>query len=181
LVDLRDHFLNPRNVGELADPDAAGEGGSLSCGGMMRVSLRIDETQRIVDGRFQAIGCSSLIALASILIETLRGKTTAEAAALAQSRASSPFGVIPSDKAGCYALCCDALLSAIHHFSDARRAEWNGDDALICSCFGVSERTIEREIQTRSLTTIAQVTGACNAGAGCRSCYSLIQDILDGP
>jgi len=181
MLDLLDHFLNPRNVGELADADAAGEAGSFSCGGMMRVSLRINESQEITDVRFQAIGCSSLVSCASILTETVKGRTTAEAAEVAQSKALSQLGSIPPAKTACSALCCDALLSAIQNFSDARRAQWNGDDALICTCFGVAESTIERAIAAQSLTTIAEVTAACRAGAGCRSCYSLIQDILDGP
>jgi NifU-like protein len=122
-----------------------------------------------------------LISCASILTESVRGKTTAEAAVLAQSPAlaSSHLGAIPSDKTACIGLCYEVLLSAIRHFSDAKREGWNGDDALICSCFGVSERTIEREIEAKNLTTIADVTRVCNAGAGCRSCYSLIEDILD--
>jgi NifU-like protein len=178
-VNLRDHFLNPPNVGELADADAAGEAGSLSCGGMLRLSLRIDEALKVVDARFQAIGCSLLTASASILTETVKGETIAEAAAIAQSTAWIEPDAVPPDKTGCITLCRDALLSAIQHFSDTRREEWNGDDPLICSCFGVSERTIEREIKVKNLSTIAEVTNACNAGAGCRSCYSLITDILD--
>jgi NifU-like protein len=179
LVNFLDHFLNPRNVGKLADADAAGEAGSFSCGGMMQVSLRINESQEITDVRFQAIGCSSLVSCASIITETVKGRTTAEAAALAQSPPLSQLGSIPQEKPACYALCCDALLSAVQNFSDAKRAQWNGDDALICTCFGVAESTIEREIEAGKLTTIAEVTRACRAGAGCRSCYSLIGDILD--
>lgn len=177
--DLRDHFLNPRNVGELPNADAAGEAGSFSCGGMMQVSLRINESQEITDIRFQAIGCSSLVSCSSSLTENVKGRTTAEAAAIAQSTSVSQVGALLSDKAACVALCCDALLSAIQNFSDAKRAQWNGDDALICTCFGVAESTIERAIETKNLSTIADVTSSCNAGAGCRSCYSLIQDILD--
>ncbi len=70
-------------------------------------------------------------------------------------------------------------MSAIRHYSDSVRDEWSGDEALICTCFGVSERTIEQQIQTGGLRTISEITKACNAGAGCRSCYSLIEDILD--
>jgi NifU-like protein len=78
----------------------------------------------------------------------------------------------------CAALARDALLDAIRDFSNAARDDWAGDEALICTCFFVSERTIEREIQSRGLTTVAEVTKACNAGAGCGSCHQLIQEIL---
>jgi NifU-like protein len=177
----RDHFLRPHNVGEINEPDAVGEAGSFACGGMLRVSLRIDDQSRIADLKFRAIGCSFLVSGASLLTESVKDKTVAEAAVFAQSAAQTgwPGGEIPPARTACITLCRDALLSAIQHFSDSKRAQWNGDDALICSCFGVSESTIEHEIEARNLTTIAEVTSACRAGAGCRSCYSLIEDILE--
>jgi NifU-like protein len=89
------------------------------------------------------------------------------------------LGALPAERSECPALAGEALVSAIRNYSDSAREEWEGDEALICTCFCVSERTIEREIQTRELRTIAEVTAACSAGGGCRSCYSLIQDILD--
>jgi NifU-like protein len=76
-------------------------------------------------------------------------------------------------------IACNALLDAIREYSNAARDDWAGDEALICTCFFVSERTIESEIQTRGLTTVAEVTKACNAGAGCGSCHQLIQEILE--
>jgi NifU-like protein len=79
----------------------------------------------------------------------------------------------------CPQLACDALLAAIREYSDAVRDEWTGDEALICTCFFVSDRTIEHEIATRGLRTVVDVTRACNAGGGCGSCHQLIQEILD--
>ena len=101
-----------------------------------------------------------------MLTEQVAGLTTAEAAMLSAEATS------------CGALAHDALLDAIREYSNAARDDWAGDEALICTCFFVSERTIEREIQTRGLTTVAEVTRACNAGAGCGSCHQLIQEIL---
>ena len=83
------------------------------------------------------------------------------------------------DNSQCVGLACNALLDAIRDYSNAARDEWAGDEALICTCFFVSERTIEREIQSRGLTTVAEVTKACNAGGGCGSCHQLIQEILE--
>jgi NAD(P)H-nitrite reductase large subunit len=76
-------------------------------------------------------------------------------------------------------LACEALLTAIRKYSDAARDEWNGDEALICTCFFVSEQTIEREIKQGGLTTVREVTAACNAGGGCGSCQPLIVEILE--
>ena len=102
-----------------------------------------------------------------MLTEQVAGLTTAEAAMI--GRGSSP----------CVALARDALLDAIRDYSNAARDDWAGDEALICTCFFVSERTIEREIRTRSLTTVSEVTKVCNAGGGCGSCHQLIQEILE--
>jgi len=178
----RQHFFAPRNVGDLSEATGVGTAGSLRCGGAIRFSVRVDETRRIAEAKFKAAGCSYLVACSSLLTERVCGMTCGEAAALAQSPKTEifeQFGSPPYGKEHCATLACDAVISAIRHYSDAAREEWSGEEALICSCFGVSERTIEREVETGGLHTIAEVTQVCNAGAGCRSCYSLIEDILD--
>jgi len=178
----KDHFLNPRNVGDVNDPTASGRAGSFICGAAVQVSLRIDETQRIADARFKAAGCGFLVASASFLTERIKGKTTGEAAAMAQlpeTAVLEHLGHVPTDRFQCAALACQGVVKAIQSYSDAARVQWEGEAALICTCFCVSEKTIEDLIQQQSLRTIAEVTKACNAGAGCRSCYSLIEDILD--
>jgi NifU-like protein len=81
-------------------------------------------------------------------------------------------------KLSCGDLAGEALLSAITAYSDATREEWNGDESLVCTCFCVSERTIETEIQKGHLSTVLEVTKACCAGGGCRSCWPLIEDLL---
>lgn len=175
-----DHFFNPRNVGDASEPSFTGRAASLSCGAHVRISIQIDESQRLSQARFRAAGCHVLIAAASLLTEQVTGKTTADAAATGQ-RASAlieHLGVDPGN-AACVQMACDALLDAIREYSNAARDDWAGDEALICTCFFVSERTIEREIQTHGLTTVAEVTRACNAGAGCGSCHQLIQEILE--
>jgi NifU-like protein len=116
------------------------------------------------------------VASASLLTEQVIGKTTAEAAAV---DLSGRWEGLEPGREHCPKLACDALLAAIREYSDATRDEWLGDEALICTCFFVSERTIEREIATNSLTSVAGVTRACNAGGGCGSCHQLIQEILD--
>lgn len=140
------------------------------------MSIQIDEVHRVSQARFRAAGCDVLVASASLLTERIEGRTTAEAAALAQEH--EMLVEIRPHHEHCPGLACDALLAAIREYSNAARDDWAGDEALICTCFFVSERTIEREIQTRGLTTVAEVTAACNAGGGCGSCHQLIQEIL---
>jgi len=132
---------------------------------------------RVSQARFRATGCDVLVASASMLTERVVGTTTADAAAVGQD-AEALVATVPN-REHCPRLACDALLAAIREYSDAARDDWAGDEALICTCFFVSERTIEREIQTRGLTTVREVTLACNAGGGCGSCHQLIQEILE--
>jgi NifU-like protein len=110
-----------------------------------------------------------------LLTERVVGLTTAEAAI---TDTTDQINALDPAKEHCPGLACEALLEAIREYSNAAREDWAGDEALICTCFFVSESTIEREIQTRGLTTVAEVTRACNAGAGCGSCHQLIQEIL---
>jgi NifU-like protein len=148
----------------------------LICGAHLRISIQIDEMHRVSQARFRAAGCDVLVASASLLTARITGSPTAEAAAHAQEP-ETLFGIIPNYE-HCPALACDALLAAIREYSDAARDDWAGDEALICTCFFVSERTIEAEIRQHGLTTVAEVTRACNAGGGCGSCHQLIQEIL---
>jgi NifU-like protein len=174
-------FFDPINTGDASEPNFIGSAASFQCGATIRISLHIDESQRIVDARFRAAGCSALVAAASFLTTQITGETTADAATLAQRPrlVNERIGPLAPERLTCAAIACEALLTAITKYSNSRRDEWSGDEALICTCFGVSERTIEQAIRTNSLASIEDVTRACNAGAGCRSCYQLIQDILD--
>jgi NifU-like protein len=176
---VRDLFFDARHVGEAREPKFVGCGASFECGAVVRVSLHLDDAQRIVEAKFKAAGCSVLVASTSWFIDQVLGKTTAEAAAICQSPPQLSTGELSGERTECAQLAREALIEAIRNYSDAARDEWEGDEALICTCFCVSERTIEREIQTRQLHTIAEVTAACSAGGGCRSCYPLIEDILN--
>ena len=173
-----DHFFNPRNIGDAGEPSFTGRAASLACGAHVRFSIQVDEAQAVSQARFRAAGCDVLVAAASVLTERVAGLTTAQAAAIGQTpvELSNELGA-GSEK--CVEMACDALLDAIREYSNAARDDWAGDEALICTCFFVSERTIEREIQARGLTTVAEVTNACNAGGGCGSCHQLIQEILE--
>jgi NifU-like protein len=174
-------LLDPKHVGEATGPNFIGRAASFQCGATLRISLHIDESQRITEAKFKAAGCSVLVASASLLLDEVIGKTTGDAASLGQHAdfLQERLGELPAERSECPGLAGKALVAAIRNYSDLARDEWEGDEALICTCFCVSERTIEREIETKQLRTIAEVTAACNAGAGCRSCYPLIEDILE--
>src|SRR5215831_5390765 len=141
---IRKHFFNPHNVGAADRADGVGRAGSLRCGAALRISIQVDEGRRIAAADFKAAGCSVLVAAASYLTDRVKGLTSAEAAALARAPESdlAPlFCEAAPDRQACIRLSCEALLQAITDYSNAARAEWEGDEALICTCFCVSERT----------------------------------------
>ena len=174
-----DHFFNPRNVGDAGEPSFVGVAASLRCGAHVRFSIQVDEAQRVSQARFRAAGCDILVASASVLTEQVTRLGTAEAALIGQDASTLRAGLcVEPANAQCVKLACNALLDAIREYSNAAREDWAGDEALICTCFFVSERTIEREIQSRGLKTVDEVTSACNAGGGCGSCHQLIEEIL---
>ncbi len=175
-VSVTPNFLELKHVGDAAEPNFVGRAASLQCGAVLRVSVHVDESQHITDAKFKAAGCITLVTSAASLIEKVLGKTNAEAAAIAQD--VETMSELTPARVDCVTLAHEALLQAIRAYSDAARDEWDGDEALICTCFCVSERTIEREIRENNLRTIGEVTRACNAGGGCRSCYPLIEEML---
>lgn len=182
---VSEHFLRPRNVGEVRETAAVGDTGSLLCGAALRLSLQIDaDSRKIADAKFKAAGCGFLIAAASLLTETINGADIYEAVSLSENSALANdvierLGDVPPERAHCVALCLEALRLALDNYHSATREEWHGEEALICTCFGVSEKSIERAIHTSSLRTVREVTRACNAGGGCHSCHPLIEDILE--
>jgi NifU-like protein len=174
-------FLNPKHVGEAATPNFKGRSASFQCGAILQVTVNVDDSQHISDAKFKAAGCSVLVAATSLLLDRAIGKTTAEAANICRNtnEQRAEFQDLPLGRNDCVQLAHEALLAAIQNYSDTARDDWEGDEALICTCFCVSERTIEREVRANNLQSIKDVTAACNAGGGCRSCYPLIQEILD--
>ena len=169
----RDEFLNPRNVGDVTEPKFVGRAASFDCGAALRISIQVDDSQKITDARFKAAGCSTLIAAASLITERVKGMTTGEAAC-----GELPEVIAHFAQRECAALAFEALVNAVQGYSDSIRDHWEGDEALICTCFGVSESRIEKEVASKGLKTISEVTQACNAGAGCRSCWPLIEELL---
>jgi nitrogen fixation NifU-like protein len=73
---VMDHFINPRNMGDLKDADAVGEVGAAACGDIMKISLKIDEkTNKVIDARFKTFGCGSAIAASSMATELIKGRS----------------------------------------------------------------------------------------------------------
>ncbi len=175
---LKEHFLNPRNVGEMENPDAVGEIGSLACGDALKLMLKIDEDERIVDAKFQTFGCASAIASASALTELIKGKSVSEAANITNRDIVEYLEGMPREKMHCSVMGREALEAAIADYrGEGARLEEEGK--VVCTCFGVAQKEIERVVRENGLTTVEEVTNYTKAGGGCGSCRPEIQGIIN--
>ncbi len=174
---VKDHFLNPRNVGEIENPDGVGEVGSLACGDALTLYFKLDDQQRIKDAKFKTFGCASAIASSSALTEMLIGKTLEEAEKLTNENISEYLGGLPREKMHCSVMGRDALEKAITCYRGSAEKKIEGE--IVCECFGVTDIQIERTVRENHLTTIEQVTDYVKAGGGCGNCHDKIQEIIN--
>jgi NifU-like protein len=175
---LKELFLHPKNVGEIENPDAVGEVGSMICGDALKLTLKIDkETNRIIDAKFQTFGCASAIATSSALTEIIKGKTIDEALKITNRDVAEYIGGVPKEKMHCSVMCREALESAIANYRGERKP-LEEKEKLVCQCFEVTKDKIRRVAIENHLTTVEEITNYTKAGGGCGSCIPKIEEIL---
>lgn len=112
---VMDHFMNPRNMGEIEDADGVGEVGNPTCGDVMKLYLKIEE-DKIVDVKFKTFGCGAAIASSSMTTELIKGKTIDEALKLSNQAVAEALGGLPPAKEHCSVLAEDALKAALEDY-----------------------------------------------------------------
>jgi NifU-like protein len=176
---VRDHFFNPRNVGEIPDADGVGEVGSLACGDALKLTFKLDEKGRIMDAKFKTFGCASAIATSSVLTEIIRGMTIEEASKVTNKEIADYLGGLPEQKMHCSVMGREALEAAIENYRTGGRKKHELEGRVVCTCFGVTEKEIKRVIRENNLTAVEQVTNYCKAGGGCGGCRGEIEKIIE--
>ncbi|OGW46723.1 MAG: Fe-S cluster assembly protein NifU [Nitrospirae bacterium RBG_13_41_22] len=175
---VKDFFLHPKNIGEIENPDAVGDVGSIVCGDALRLTLKIDnDTRRITDAKFQTFGCASAIASSSALTELVKGKTIEEALKVSNQDIADFLGGLPKEKMHCSVMGKEALEAAIANYIGIPKAV-EEEGKVVCQCFNVTEEKIRKIAIENHLTTVDEITDYTKAGGGCGECREEIEAIL---
>lgn len=178
---VRDHYLHPRNVGEIENPDGFGEVGNISCGDALRLTFKLDKDGKIEEIKFKTFGCGSAIASASVLTELCKGKTLEEVRKISNKSIADALGGLPREKMHCSVMGEEALEAAIKFYETGGEisAPPEKEGNVICHCFGVTDKEIEKAVNEHGLKTIEDVTNFTKAGGACGKCHGDIQKIID--
>ena len=114
---VMEHFLNPKNVGEMENPDGKGIYGSPVCGDMMQIEIKVDENDIITDAKFKTFGCGSAIASSSMATSMIIGKSVEEALKLTNKEIIDELGGLPAVKVHCSVLTDKAIKNAIYDYA----------------------------------------------------------------
>ena len=112
---LMEHFQNPRNVGEISEPDGVGAVGNASCGDIMQIFIKTNG-DKIMEAKFKTFGCGAAIATSSILTERIIGATLDEALKISEETSQEVLAQLPKEKVPCFTLATDALKLAIEEY-----------------------------------------------------------------
>ena len=114
---VMDHFMHPRNVGEIENPDGVGQVGNAKCGDIMKMYLKI-QNNIIEDVKFETFGCGSAIASSSMATELIRGKTIEDALAVTNKQVVGALGGLPAYKLHCSVLAEESIKAAVKNYYD---------------------------------------------------------------
>jgi nitrogen fixation NifU-like protein len=112
---LMEHFQDPKNVGEISDPDGVGTVGNASCGDIMQMFIKVNG-DKITEAKFKTFGCGAAIATSSILTERIKGATLDEAIKISEETSKEVLSQLPKEKVPCFTLATDALKLAIEEY-----------------------------------------------------------------
>ncbi len=112
---VMEHFTNPRNMGEVQNPDGVGQVGNPVCGDVMKITIRVEDG-RIADCRFKTLGCAAAIATSSITTEMAKGRTLDEALQVSRRQVAEALGGLPAQKLHCSNLAARGLHEAIKDY-----------------------------------------------------------------
>ena len=174
---VQEHFLNPRNVGEVDKPSGIGDVGSLACGDALKLTIKVDDTDTITDAKFKTFGCASAIASSSALTEMIKGMKVTDAEKITNEDIANFLGGLPKEKMHCSVMGREALEAAIADFRGMALPMAEGE--IVCECFGVTDLEVLRAVKESNLRSVEEITNFTKAGGGCGKCEDKLRDILN--
>lgn len=118
---VMEHFRNPRNVGEIKDPDGVGTVGNPVCGDVMKITIKVEDG-RLVDIKFMTLGCGAAVATSSIITEMAKDKDICDAVNISRDAVAEALGGLPASKMHCSNLAADGLKAAIEDYLSKKKA-----------------------------------------------------------
>lgn len=181
-----DRLRGLRHSGVKGSADGEAIAVNFSCGSAIRFEVSIDHDGAMVERvGFGSNGCGIMLAGADALADAVSKKKLKELCGLSSDSSlemiRTQIGPTSDHKAPCIEACIEALREAFANHRRRHAEEFQGERALICTCFAVTEETIAEAISKYRLTTVDDVTNTCGAGGGCGSCTLLIAEMLSGP
>ncbi len=128
---VMDHFMNPRNVGEIENADGVGQVGNAKCGDIMKMSLKI-ENDIIIDAKFKTFGCGAAVATSSKATELIIGKSVEEALKISNKVVANALGGLPPVKMHCSNLAEEAIREAIEDYKRKKGEIVDNNDSTAC-------------------------------------------------
>lgn len=164
----------PKFCGAGENANAVGSDAKFDCGCFVRVEMRIDGSPaRIEEIVYRTNGCGFMVAAAESISLLLNGKELTQLHGLMDD--DPPV----KERSECWSAVLTAAKAAFSEYRNRKVEEFRGEKALICTCFGISEETVEEFVRSSSPIDVTEVSEAIRAGSGCGSCRMLIQEIID--
>ncbi len=132
---VMDHFMNPRNLGEIENADGIGEVGNAKCGDIMKIYLKVDKNI-ITDVKFETFGCGSAIASSSMATEMIKGKSIDEALKLSNKAVAEALDGLPAHKMHCSVLAEEAIKAAVQDYYNKVGIDYNTEEFPNCETCG---------------------------------------------
>lgn len=169
---------------QVKNPNAVGTSASFACGCFARMSLFIDvDDKTIRSAGFQTNGCGYMIAGADVIAAYLMDRELTELHSVDEAELMKlvfdHLENIPAERCQCIDVVIEAVRAALADHRAYLIEEYRGEQALICTCYGVSEDTVAQFIAANACESVDEVATALRAGSGCGSCRMLIQEMLD--
>ena len=175
---VKEHFTNPKNVGKIDNADAVGEAGSLVCGDMLKLYLKVDEKGIITDAKFQTFGCGSAVASSSVLTEMVIGKHIDEAKKITNKQIADALGGLPQEKMHCSVMGHEALENAIADYYGIE-IKPEKEEKIVCKCFHLSQDDIISAIKKHNIKDVEELSKITQAGSACGQCIGELNKIFE--